>query len=235
MNCMPICRDLDRPESIDRLGCGTTPVFRKQISMTKPKLFGISGSRALRAIWGIEETGIDYEHVPTSYGEDSKASDFLAVNPNGRIPALQDGDLLLFESMAINLYLAKRYGGALYPADAADEARAWQWSVWAISEIEPLQMQIVVQKLFTPEEKRNPKVIEWAEASLQRPLKVLDSALADRDWLVGNAFSVADLNVASVMHLMKAIRFSYAEHVNVQRWADACYARPALARALARP
>ena len=126
--------------------------------MTKPKLFGISSSRAIRAIWGIEETGIDYEHVPVSYGADSKGSDYLSVNPNGRIPALIDGDLHLFESMAINLYLAKRYGGALYPSTPEDEARALQWSVWAISEIEPLQMQIVVQKLFTPEDKRNPKV-----------------------------------------------------------------------------
>jgi glutathione S-transferase len=203
--------------------------------MSKPRLFGISGSRALRAIWGIEETGIDYEHVPVSYGADSKDASYLAVNPNGRIPALIDGDLQLFESMAINLYLAKRYGGALYPSSAEDEARAWQWSVWAISEIEPLQMQIVVQKLFTPEEKRNPKVIEGAGKGLQRPLKVLDAALAGRAYLLGDAFTVADLNVAAVMHLMKMVGVTYAEHANVQRWADACYARPALARALAKP
>ena len=203
--------------------------------MSKPKLFGISASRAIRAIWGMEEVGIDYEQVPVTYGPDSKASEYLAVNPNGRIPALIDGDLQLFESMAINLYLAKRYGGALYPANAQDEARAWQWSVWAISEIEPLQMQIVVQKLFTPEDKRDPAVTEGAAKSLQRPLKVLDAALHGRDWLVGDAFSVADLNVASVMYLMKAIRFGYVEHANVQRWANACHARPALARALARP
>ena len=203
--------------------------------MTTPQLFGTSASRALRAIWGIEEVGIAYEHVPVSYGSDSKAAAYLAVNPNGRIPALIDGDLQLFESMAINLYLCKRYGAGLYPADAQDEARAWQWSVWAISEIEPLQMQIVIQKLFTPEEKRNPKVSEGAAKGLQRPLRVLDAALAGRDWLVGEHFSVADLNVASVMHLMKSIAFDHAAHANVQRWADACHARPALARALAKP
>ena len=173
--------------------------------------------------------------MPVSYGADSKAAEYLSVNPNGRIPALIDGDLQLFESMAINLYLTKRYGGSLYPANAQDEARAWQWSVWAISEIEPLQMQIVVQKLFTPEEKRNPKVVEGAGKGLQRPLKVLDAALAGRDWLVGDAFCVADLNVAAVMMLLKRINFGYAEHANVQRWAEACYARPALARAMARP
>jgi glutathione S-transferase len=64
---------------------------------------------------------------------------------------------------------------------------------------------------------------------------VLDAALAGRDWLIGDAFSVADLNVASVMYLMKLVSFDYSAHTNVQRWADACYARPALARALARP
>ena len=201
--------------------------------MQKPRLFGTARSRALRAVWGMEEVGIAYEHVPVGFGPDSKTPEYLAVNPNGRIPALIDGDLQLFESMAINLYLAKHYGGALYPSGAADEARAWQWSVWAISEIEPLQMNIVVQKLFTPEEKRNPKIVDSATRGLQRPLRVLDAALAGRDWLLGGQFSVADLNVASVMHLMKNIDFGYAEHANVQRWADACYARPALARALA--
>ena len=96
-------------------------------------------------------------------------------------------------------------------------------------------MQVVVQKRFTPEEKRDPKVSERAIKGLQRPLKVLDAALAGRDWLLGNAFSVADLNVASVMLLMQRVGVGYAEHANVQRWANACYARPALARAQAKP
>ena len=203
--------------------------------MTKPKLFGISGSRALRSLWAMEEVGIDYEHLPVSYGADSKEASFLAVNPNGRVPALVDGDLQLFESMAINLYLTKTYGGALYPRTAAEEALAWQWSVWGLSEIEPLQMQIVVQTFFTPEDKRNPKLVEGAKKGLQRPLKVLNAALAGRDWLVGSAFSVADLNLAGVMLLLKMVKFEYSEHDNVQRWADDCYARPALARAKAKP
>jgi glutathione S-transferase len=203
--------------------------------MNKPQLYGTSRSRALRALWGIEEVGIDFEHHPIGYGPESKAPDYLAINPNGRIPALIDGELRLFESMAINLYLTKRYGGVFYPAHAADESRAWQWSVWAIAEIEPLQMQVVVQRLFTPEDKRDAKVVERALRGLQRPLKVLDAALAGRDWLVGSDFSVADLNVAGVMHLMKNVDIGCAEHAHVQRWAEACHSRPALARALARP
>ena len=202
--------------------------------MTKPKLYGISGSRALRSIWAMEEVGIDYEHVPISFRDDSKTTDYLAINPNGRIPALIDGDVRLFESMAINLYLAKTYGGQLYPKDVTAQALTWQWSVWGISEIEPLQMQIVIQQLFTPEEKRDAPLIERVGVDLQRPLQVLDGSLDGSDWLVGENFSIADLNVAAVMLLLKMVKFDYAAFANVQRWAQACYDRPALARAQAK-
>ena len=197
------------------------------------KVYGISGSRAIRALWGVEETGVDYEHVPTHFRGDAQSEDYLAVNPNGRIPALVDGELVLFESMAINLYLARTYGGDLYPTDPADEARAQQWSVWAISEIEPLQMQIVIQKFFTPDDRKDPAVIERAAKGLERPLAVLDQHLADRDYLLGDRFSVADLNVASVMLLLNMVEHDYQAYANVSRWAQACYARPALARAQA--
>ena len=202
--------------------------------MSKPTLYGTAKSRALRSVWAMEETGIDYEHVPTHYFNDSKTDEYLAVNPNGRIPALVDGDLKLFESMAINLYLTKRYGGALYPADAAGEAQAWQWSVWGISEIEPLQMQIVIQRMFVPEDQRDSAVIDGAMEGLQRPLKVLDAHLADRANLLGDAFTVADINLAGVMNLMNMVQIDVSGHANVKRWMDACYARPAMARALAR-
>jgi glutathione S-transferase len=203
-------------------------------SMSKPTLYGTAQSRALRSIWAMEETGIDYEHVPTHYFNDSKTADFLDVNPNGRIPALVDGDLRLFESMAINLYLAKRYGGALYPADVAGEAQAWQWSVWAISEIEPLQMQVVIQRMFVPKEKRDETVVENAVKALQRPFEVLDAHLAGRANLLGDTFTVADINLAGVMNLMRMVKIDCSAHSNVERWLNACYDRPALARAQAR-
>jgi glutathione S-transferase len=202
--------------------------------MAKPTLYGTSKSRALRSVWAMEETGIDYDHVPTHYFNDSKTADYLEVNPNGRIPALVDGDLRLFESMAINLYLTKRYGGDLYPADAAGEAQAWQWSVWAISEIEPLQMQVVIQRMFVPKDKQDAGVIENALKGLQRPLGVLDAHLADRANLLGDRFTVADINLAGVMNLMQMVKIDCSAHANVQRWLDVCYARPALARAQAR-
>ena len=199
--------------------------------MAKPKLYGVPGSRAIRSLWAIEDIGIDYEHVPVNLMEESQRAKFLTVNPNGRIPALQDGDITLFESMAINLYLAKTHGGDLYPRHPVGEAQTWQWSVWVMTEIEAAQMDIMAQKFFVPEEKRDPRVIEAAEKTLDRPLKVLDATLAKNQWLLGNAFSIADLNVAGVMLILKIVKFDYTAYPNVQFWLDACYARPSLKRA----
>ena len=198
-------------------------------------LYGLASSRAFRSVWAIEEVGVEYEHVPTHFGADSKTPEYLAVNPNGRIPALVDGDLVVFESMAINLYLAERYGDGLLPASVEARAHVNQWSVWGISEIEPLQMQIIIQKYFTPDEKKNPKVVESAKRQLERPLKVLDAHLEGRDFLVGDAFSIADLNLASVLDLLIGMaQHDVSHHANVKRWVDACYARPSYAAAKAR-
>ena len=83
------------------------------------------------------------------------------------------------------------------------------------------------------EDKRDEGVIASAAKGLERPLKVLDDTLADRDYLLGDNFSVADLNVAAVMLLLNMVQHDYARFANARRWADACYARPSLARAQA--
>lgn len=195
-------------------------------------IYGVSGSRAIRSLWAIEETGIDYNHEATHFFKDSKTSEYMAVNPNGRIPALVDGDVTLFESMAINLYLIKKYAPALYPQDAIGEAQAWQWSVWAISEIEPLQMQIVIQKFFN-RDNMDQEIIDTATENLKRPLAVLNDHLAGRDYLLGDAFTVADLNLAGVMQLLQMTAYDFSGFDNVSAWLARCYDRDALKRAQA--
>lgn len=193
----------------------------------------MSASRAFRSIWAAEEIGLQYEHVNTSFRGDAQAEDYLRVNPNGRIPALVDGDLKLFESMAINNYLAQAYGAHLWPADLPAQALTLQWSVWGISEIEPLQMQIVVQRFFTPEDKRDAGVIERATQGLQRPLGVLERTLNDRDYLLGEAFTIADLNVAGVMDLLNMIEFDLSAWAKVSEWQARCYGRASYGKAKA--
>jgi len=205
--------------------------MRKDKIMTTT-IYGVSGSRALRSLWAIEEVGIEYTHVPTHFFKDSKTDEYMAVNPNGRIPALVDDDVTLFESMAINLYLTKKYAPDLYPADAVGEAKAMQWSVWAISEIEPLQMQIVVQKFFN-KDNMDQGIIDAATEALARPLTVLETHLADSDYLLGSTFSVADLNLGGVMNLMQMVRFDFSDYPRITDWLGRCYSRDALKRAQA--
>ncbi len=196
------------------------------------KIYGISGSRALRSLWAAEECGIAYEHHPVHFVGDSKKPVYLAINPNGRVPALVDGELVLFESMAINLYLARRYGGALWPAAEADQARTLQWSFWGMTEIEPHMIPVVVHSSLLPEEQRDPEVVEEHAKALERPLPVLDAHLSGRDYVLGgDAFSIADLNLAGSLFFASLAGFDLSPWPEVKRWLAACEARPALGRA----
>jgi len=195
------------------------------------KLYGIPGSRAFRSIWAAEEVGVDYELVPMSFLESNKTPEYLAINPNGRIPALVDGELALFESMAINLYLAKTYGGKLYPSDPHDEARALQWTIWGLTELEPHLIPMVLHKVFLPEDQRDPEVVSRAEAAVERPLGVLDAHLSDREYLLGGDFTIADLNLAGAASTANFANFDISKFENATRWLSRCTGRPSFARA----
>ena len=195
------------------------------------KLYGITGSRALRSIWAAEEVGADYELVKTHFMGDSKKPDYLALNPNGRIPTLVDGDLVLFESMAINLYLAKKYGGDLYPKSEEDQARAVQWSFWGMTELEPGIMDVLIYRMMMPDDKKDPARAAAGEKGLARPLKVLEAHLAGRDTLLGGDFSIADLNVASVLSMAGMVGLDLSDYPNVTAWLERCTSRPSMERA----
>src|SRR5690349_11836291 len=110
--------------------------------MSGLKIYGVARTRAFRALWIAEELGLAYEHVPVEIGETgARTPEFLAINPNGRLPLIADDDFVLSESLAITLYLAKKYAqgcshGTLYPAALEAKARAWQWSFWALAEVD---------------------------------------------------------------------------------------------------
>ncbi len=195
------------------------------------KIYGVPASRAVRTIWAAEEVGVAYELIPTSFMQDSKTPQYLAINPNGRIPALVDGDLVLFESMAINLYLAKTYGGKLYPSDPHDEARAIQWTIWGMTELEPQLIPMLLHKMFLPEKERDPAIVKRTEIEVERPLGVLDEHLADREYLLGGDFSIADLNVAGALATANYSKFDYSKFENVSRWMSRCTGRPSFERA----
>jgi len=198
------------------------------------KLYGTPASRAMRSIWAAEEVGVDYEFIPTSFKDESKTPEYLAINPNGRIPALVDGDLVLFESMAINLYLAKTYGDKLYPSNAHDEARAIQWTIWGMTELEPHLIPMVLHKVFLPEDQRDSAVVSNAEDAVERPLGVLDAHLSDREYLLGGDFTIADLNLAGALSTANFVSFDFSKFENASRWMSRCTGRPSFERARAK-
>lgn len=198
-------------------------------------IYGQSGSRALRALWMAEELGIDYEHVPTTFAKQAKEPEFLKINPNGRVPTLVDGDLTVWESMAINLHLARRFGGPLAPRDETELTLAEHWSFWVMTEVEKTLLQAMFHGTgMFGAEKSQEKVVQQL-ALLDRPMAVLNDILMGQDYLMGGRFTVADLNVASVMIFAKFIDEKFDAYPAVQGWLARCYDREALARAQAKP
>src|ERR1700730_7930942 len=160
--------------------------------MSKLKVYGVAGSRAYRTLWMVNELGLEYESIPVHFADGSaKTHEYLAINPNGRIPAIDDDGLKLWESMAINLYLAKKHDKGLWPKTIEGEAQAIQWSFWVMTEVEKPVLAVLLHKVFLPEDQRDPRAAEDGAQQLQRPLKVLDQALARTEYLVGSSFSVA--------------------------------------------
>src|SRR5579871_515661 len=153
------------------------------------KIYGIPRSRAFRNLWATGELGIKYEHVLTDFSDgpnSCREPSFKAINPNAAVPVIDDDGFKLWESLAINLYLAKKHADkGLYPKSLQDEAKLWQWTLWTATSIEgPLGIWGMHTQALPPE-KRDPKQAEEALQKLQAPLKVLDEHLASHPFLLG--------------------------------------------------
>ncbi len=202
-------------------------------------LYGVTRSRTSRNIWLCLEAGMAFEQVPVIQARrladplapdapmNTRSPEFLQVNPNGLIPTLKDGDLVLNELLAINLYLAKKAGQPLAPADLAEDGQMTMWSFWAATEAEPHALLIMYHRGYLPEAEREPATADAAATALAPKFAVLDAHLAGRDWLVGGRFTVADINAAEVLRYASLAPDLFAASPNVKRWLDACQARPA--------
>src|SRR5689334_13809569 len=201
--------------------------------MSHLRIYGIARTRAFRALWIAMELGLDYEHFPIEISEaGARSPEFLSLNPNGRLPCIVDGDFVLFESLAITLYLAKKHSfGALYPAALEDEARTWQWTSWALTEVDRGVNIWSLHAVRLPPAERDAAKREEALKVLAKPFRVLDTAVAAQDYLLGDKFTVADLNVAAVISRAKDMDLSAVP--NLKAWLTRCLDRPAAREALA--
>ena len=197
------------------------------------RIYGIARTRAFRALWVAEELGLSYEHLPIEIGEaGARAPEFLAVNPNGRLPFIVDEGFGLFESLAITLYLAKKHSlGKLYPATLEGEAKTWQWSFWAISEVDRGVNIWSLHAVRLPPAERDAQRRDEALKVLAAPFRVLDAAVLAQPYLLGHEFTIADLNVAAVISRAAAMDLAAVPHL--KDWLARCLDRPAARVALA--
>lgn len=192
------------------------------------QIYGPAGSSAGRCFWALEEIGVPYEAVPINFrNQDHKKPEFLRMNPNGKVPLLKDGDFILWESMAINFYLAEKYKPALLGADLREKADILKWSFWGLAEYQKPIIDAFIQKVFVPEAHRDQALIARSLEKIGPLNQILDQHLQGRTYMVGTSFSLADINVASVAKLCPLIGMDLSTFPAVQNWINHMMERPA--------
>lgn len=203
-------------------------------------LYGVYRSRASRNFWLLNELDMPFEHVPVIQGyrlKDPEAEDapfntlspgFLSISPAGAVPVLRDGDFTLSESLAMNLYIARKAGGPLAPADDRETAQMEQWALYGMTAIEAHALAILYAhaegRAKTPEGEAE---IAAEGARLRRPLAVLNSHLRETGHMVGGRFTVADINMAEIVRYAQPQPGLIAGYPEIETWLAECQARPA--------
>lgn len=196
------------------------------------RIYGSAKSRTLRVLWMVGELGIPYEQkdwLPRA--PETRTPEFFALNPNGRVPVIDDDGFVLSESMAINFYLAKKHRSPLYPSDPKQEALALQWSLWETDRLDRQIVNYVRHTKDLPEAERKAEIAEAAWKEVAPAFDVLETALTKSEWLAGPVFSVGDLNVAAALY--RALSIDLAKWPHVGAWLHRCWERPAAKRARA--
>ncbi len=203
--------------------------------MSAMKIYHAPNTRAVRVVWLFEELGLPYELESFKLGDPSmRAPDYLKVHPMGRVPALDDGAVTIFESGAIVQYvLAKHGAGRLVPdVDSPDFAAYLQWLHYAEGMIMPPVNTIVVETILLPEERRNQTNVDRATKLLTRMLGAVESGLEGREFLAG-AFSGADIMTGHACIVASRLGADLSGALNVAAYVERLNARPALQRAWA--
>ena len=197
-------------------------------------------SSAVRVHWALEELGVDYRKVRLDLAKgEQRAPELLAINPNGKVPALVDGGAKLFESLAILIHLGERYGVSrgLWPEPDSDaRAEALSWIVWGSVQLGDCALDHALHandelKFAFPKDKRVPHIVASSRQMWDRSVAILEARLQTRDFTLGDSFTLVDVANASMTALgayMGKLPLDAAPRV--QAWLQRCIARPANAR-----
>jgi len=207
-------------------------------------IYGIPASRAVRPLWAATELGLNFQHVNLPYqGGATRTPEFLALNPNGHIPVVVDqrppeqgGEVVVWESMACALYIARHHGQpdgvSITPANPREDAEALRWSFWVVTEAEADALTVLMHRMVMPAERRKPELAEAAERRLAVPFRVIEQHLqrqqtAGMAHLAADRFTVADLCVASVLNWARPSHHLMTAHPLTHQWIVRCMERPA--------
>jgi glutathione S-transferase len=205
-------------------------------------LYGMHRSRATRNLWLLHELEAEFTLKPVvqayrleARGIDPSAADapfntrsaeFLKLSPAGAIPVLEDEGLILSESLAINLYLARKLGGPLAPRDAREDAQMVQWALYGATAIEEPALEIMFA-YAKGETEGGQRIIEANADKLQRPFAALEAHLETHSHMVGGRFTVADINMAEIVRYAQPHKALMAAYPRITGWLELCQARPA--------
>jgi glutathione S-transferase len=196
------------------------------------RLYGAPRSRGIRTLWMLGELGLEYDHKPyLPRSPETRTPEYRALNPNGRVPTIEDDGFVLSESMAINFYLAKKHKSALYPSDPKNEALALQWSLWETDRLDRQLVNYVRHSKELPEAERDSKVAAEMWKEVTESFDVLETALSKAQWLAGPQFSVGDLNVAGALY--RSLFLDLSKWPKLDAWLKRCWERPAAKKARA--
>ena len=199
------------------------------------KIYGQARSRAFRVIWLCTESKIPFEHDPVTIhvpDATAKADWYRKLNPNARIPTIDDDGFVMWESAAINLYLARKYKSPLLPATIQGEGRALQWAFFIANDVEPPMTTVFQNRFVFPPEKRDAAMATEADTRLQPKLDVLEKHLAANKFFGIDRWDLSDFMVASVTYSLTIMNYDMAKYPKFAAWLRDTMERPGAKEAM---
>ena len=202
------------------------------------KIWGrISSVNVQKVVWAADELGLAYERIEAggAFGK-TTTPEYLAMNPNSLVPVIEDDGFVLWESNAIVRYLAGKHArGTLWPNDDRKRADADRWMDWQATTYTPAMWAAFWQLVRTPPDQRDAKVVEASLAKTEKAAEILEAALAGRQFITGDAFTMGDIPIGCATHRWLNMPVWRVARPNIERWYAALKARPGGAKVLATP
>ena len=202
------------------------------------KIWGrLSSVNVQKVVWCADELGLAYERVDVggAFGG-NRTPQYLAMNPNGLVPVIEEDGLVLYESNAIVRYLAGRDPrGALWPEDLRKSADADRWMEWQSTSFTPAMRDVFWQLIRTPVDKRDAKAIEASRAECEKLAGILDAHLASNRFLTAHGFTAADIVVGCATHRWLNLPVTRDPRPHLERWYAEIKSRPGARQVTSQP